>query len=67
MGQKAKTLLALTAIAATTINIINRIEYSHATIKSLLPSTENRYYEWRFGKIKYTKRGTGTPYFYFMI
>ncbi len=61
MGQKAKTLLALTAIAATTITIMNRIEYSHSTIKSILPSTENRYYEWRFGKIKYTKKGSGTP------
>ncbi len=61
MGQRAKTLLALTAIAATTIHVINRIEYSHATIKSMLPSTENRYYEWRFGKIKYTKKGSGTP------
>lgn len=61
MSQKGKTLLALAAIAATTIHIINRVEYSHATIKSILPSTENRYYEWRFGKIKYTKKGTGSP------
>lgn len=61
MSQKGKTLLALAAIAATTIHVINRIEYSHATIKSILPSTENRYYEWRFGKIKYSKKGSGTP------
>lgn len=61
MRQKAKTILALTAITATTIHVINRIEYSHATIKDLLSSTENRYYEWRFGKIKYTKKGSGTP------
>lgn len=61
MSQKGKTLLALATIAATTIHIINRVEYSHATIKSVLPSTENRYYEWRFGKIKYTKKGSGSP------
>lgn len=61
MSQKGKTLLALAAIAATTIHVINRIEYSHATIKSILPSTENRYYDWRFGKIKYTRKGSGTP------
>lgn len=61
MSQKGKTLLALAAIAATTIHVINRVEYSHATIKSILPSTENRYYEWRFGKIKYTKKGSGSP------
>ncbi len=61
MSQKGKTILALAAIAATTIHVINRIQYSHATIKSILPATENRYYEWRFGKIKYTKKGTGSP------
>lgn len=61
MGQKAKTLLALTAIATATIHIINRVEYSHATTKNIIPSAENRYYEWRFGKIKYTKKGSGTP------
>lgn len=61
MKQRAKTILALTAITATTIHIINRIEYSHATIKGTLSSTQNRYYEWRFGKIKYTKKGSGTP------
>lgn len=61
MGQKAKTLLALTTIATATIHIINRVEYSHATKKNIIPSAENRYYEWRFGKIKYTKKGSGTP------
>lgn len=61
MSQKGKTLLALTTLAVTTIHIINRIEYYRTTIKGVLPATENRYYEWRFGKIKYTKKGSGTP------
>lgn len=61
MSQKGKTLLALAAITAATIHVMNRIEYSHATIKNILPSTENKYYEWRFGKIKFTKKGSGTP------
>lgn len=61
MKQRGKTILFLTALAATTIHVINRIEYSHATIKNVLACTENKYYEWRFGKIRYTKRGTGTP------
>lgn len=61
MKQRAKTILFLTAIAATTIHVINRIEYSHATMKNVLACTENKYYEWRFGKIRYTKKGTGTP------
>lgn len=61
MKQKGKTILFLTALAATTIHVINRIEYSHATMKNVLACTENKYYEWRFGKIRYTKKGTGTP------
>jgi len=61
MKQRAKTLLFLTAVAATTIHVINRIEYSHATVKNVLACTENKYYEWRFGKIRYTKRGSGSP------
>ncbi len=61
MNQRGKTILFLTAIAATTIHVINRIEYSHATVKNVLACSENKYYEWRFGKIRYTKRGSGTP------
>lgn len=61
MNQKGRTLLFLATIATTTIHVINRIEYSHATIKNILSSSDNIYYEWRFGKIRYTKKGNGTP------
>lgn len=61
MKQKGKTIVFLTAIAATTIHVMNRLEYSHATMKNVLACTENKYYEWRFGKIRYTKKGKGTP------
>ncbi len=61
MNHKGKTLLFLTALTTATIHVINRIEYSHATIKNTLASTNNKYYEWRFGKIRYTKVGSGTP------
>lgn len=61
MNQKGKTILFLAALGTTTIHVINRIEYSHATIKNILSSSDNLYYEWRFGKIRYTKKGNGTP------
>ena len=61
MNQKGKTILFLTTLAATTIHVINRIQYSHATMKNVLACSENKYYEWRFGKIRYTKKGSGTP------
>lgn len=61
MNHKGKTLLFLATITTTTIHLINRFEYSRSTIKNLLSSTDNMYYEWRFGKIKYSKKGTGSP------
>ncbi len=61
MKKKRRTILFLAAIATTTIHVINRIEYSHATIKNVMSSSDNLYYEWRFGKIRYTKKGSGTP------
>lgn len=61
MKQKGKTILFLTALAATTIHVINRLEYSRCTMKDVLTCTENKYYEWRFGKIRYIKKGNGTP------
>ena len=30
-------------------------------MKDLLKSTASNYYNWRFGKIYYTKQGTGSP------
>ncbi len=61
MRQKGKTIIALTGLAVVAIHIINRIQYSHATSKNVLACSENNYYEWRFGKIRYTKKGSGTP------
>lgn len=56
-----KTIAALSALVTTSIHIINRIQYSVCTIKNILPSEANQFYEWRFGKIYYTKKGSGNP------
>lgn len=61
MNQKGKSIIFLAALATAAIHVINRIEYSHCNMKNVLASTENKYYEWRFGKIKYTKKGSGNP------
>ena len=61
MNQKAKKILFLTALAAGTIHIINRLQYAASTGKNVLAFSDNQYYEWRFGKIRYIKKGTGTP------
>lgn len=61
MKQKGKTIIALTGLAVLAIHVINKIQYSRFTSKNILACSENNYYEWRFGKIRYTKKGTGTP------
>lgn len=61
MNQKSKNLILLTTSAVLSMHIINRITYSLSTVKNLLNCTENNYYEWRFGKIRYLKKGSGNP------
>lgn len=61
MKQKGKTLVVLAGLAVATIHVINRMQYTHSTMKNVLACTENNYYEWRFGKIRYTKKGNGSP------
>ena len=61
MNKKIKTVAAIAQATVITIHIINKICYSVSTVKNILNSTENNYYEWRFGKIRYTKKGSGTP------
>lgn len=61
MNKKLGTVIALTGIATFTIHIINRVQFSVSTVKNILNCPNNKYYEWRFGKIRYTKKGTGSP------
>lgn len=61
MNQKGKTIFALAALAAASIHILNRVEYTRSTVKNILGCAANNYYEWRFGKIRYTRKGSGSP------
>lgn len=60
---KHKLLTAgiLLSLATGIIYVINRIVFATATLKNLLKSSADNYYEWRFGKIYYRKKGHGTP------
>lgn len=51
----------ITGAATAFIHIFNRIQYSISTVKDTFCNIENNYYEWRFGKIRYTKKGNGAP------
>lgn len=61
MNQKAKTAIVLTTLVTGAIHVINRIQFTNSVAKNLLAYKENHYYEWRFGKIRYIKKGSGTP------
>lgn len=61
MKRKTKTMIALAAITTTTIHVINKIQYARYAETDFLSETENFYYEWRFGKVCYTKTGKGSP------
>ena len=63
MGWKKKlaTCTALASLAGFTIYVVNKVTYFIATVDNLLNDTKGTYYDWRFGKIYYTKKGTGCP------
>ena len=61
MNKKLTTAILLSGSSIATIHIINRIHTSLCTVKNLLTNSENHYYDWRFGKIRYQKKGSGSP------
>ena len=44
MKQKGKTLVFLAGLTVATIHIINRVQYTHSTVKNVLACSENNYY-----------------------
>ncbi len=60
---KHKLLTAgiLFTAAAGVIHIVNHAIFTTATLKDLLKSSANNYYDWRFGKVYYKKKGHGSP------
>ncbi len=61
MKKKILTITALSTSSIISIHILNRINTFLHTSKDLLSYSENHYFQWRFGKIKYNKKGSGSP------
>lgn len=61
MNKKLTTAILLSSFSITTIHVINRVHSSLCTVKNLLSNSENYFYDWRFGKIRYQKKGSGSP------
>lgn len=58
---KLLTFAVLFAIATFIIHLINKLIAASASLKDMLDTGNKSIYEWRFGKIHYTKKGKGTP------
>lgn len=59
--KKLTTCTVLTVLSVFIMHVINKIICFISTLDDLLGRTEGHYYEWRFGKIFYTKSGNGKP------
>lgn len=61
MKKNIKHFFLLTALAAGTIHLVNRFVNITAEMKNILKAENGNFYDWKNGKIYYTKRGNGTP------
>lgn len=61
MKKNIRHFFLLTALAVGTIHIINRFVNATAEIKNILKLENGNYYNWKNGKVYYTKRGQGSP------
>ncbi|MEF9917100.1 MAG: alpha/beta fold hydrolase [Lachnospiraceae bacterium] len=59
--KKLATGTALAALTAGAVYIVNKYIYFMATLNDFLSKPKGNYYEWRFGKFFYTKKGSGSP------
>lgn len=59
-----KNFLTLTTLTTTTlgaIHVMNRFMYHISTKENILSTKDENYYDWTYGRIFYTKQGTGSP------
>ena len=61
MNKKIVTISILSSSALAAIHMINRTQHFLYTSGRLLSCSENYFYKWRFGQIKYDKKGKGNP------
>ena len=58
---KFLTFAALMTGATVAVHFINHTIAAAAQLKQMLHISNDNYFEWRFGNIYYTKKGTGSP------
>ena len=58
---KIITFAALMTAATAVVHFTNRTIAAAAQLKQVLRISNDKFFEWRFGNIYYTKKGTGSP------
>ncbi len=61
MKKKASYIITLSALASLGFCLYNKLSFVLSTTKELLFSNTENYYTWRFGKISYSVKGSGSP------
>ena len=61
MKKNIRHFFLLTAFAAGTIHLVNRFIDFTASMKNILKTENGNFFDWKNGKIYYTRRGSGTP------
>ena len=61
MRKNIKHFVILTALAAGTVHVVNRFIDASAELKNILKSESGNEFNWKNGKIFYTKHGKGSP------
>ena len=61
MKKNIRHFFLLTALAAGTIHFVNRFIDLTASMKNILKTENGNFFDWKNGKIYYTKHGSGTP------
>lgn len=61
MKQRLKTLMKLAVWTSIAMYFANKLIESSASVENLLKTYPDHFFEWRHGKIYYTKKGSGSP------
>lgn len=61
MKKHVRNFLIFTTLATISMHIYNRIISFTSKLKNLLKTDQGQFYEWKYGRIFYTKSGRGAP------
>ncbi len=61
MKNKIKNTIIFISFVGITLQLINKTMETVSLFSNRLSNNDNQYYEWRFGKIRFIKKGSGNP------